>query len=73
MNNEKTVEANNVKPALQQTVCTTLLEFLDQMLNEEYKAYMSNIDNYMVSSGHDYNIETLSNVINMIKDRQPIA
>ena len=62
----------NEAPLLKE--CTdTLLEFLEQMLNEEQKAYQSTIENYMVSSGHDYNIEMLYNVIKMINARQPIA
>lgn len=55
---------------LQQTACYTASELLATMLNEEHKAYQDNIDNYMVSSEHDYNIDTLNNVIKMIKERQ---
>lgn len=61
------------KPNYSQTHCYTALELLQQMLNEEHKAYQSNIENYMVSSGHDYNIETISQVIELIKERQANA
>ena len=72
MNNKKTVEANNVKPALQQTVCTTLLELLQQMLEEEQIAYMQS-KGRMEADMRLYNEDALKAVIKLIGARQPIA
>ena len=68
-----TADVTTSKPNYSQTHCYTALELLQQMLNEEHKAYQSNIENYMVSSGHDYNIETISQVIELIKELQANA
>ena len=67
------LEARNVKPALQQTPCTTLLEFLEQMLNE-VSQYDS--DGYLSAEMAIEDIkkgDAISYVIQMIKDCQPIA
>ena len=72
MNNEKNVEVNNVKPALQQTLCTTLLELLQQMLNQEQIAYMQSKDS-MEANMRLYNEDALKVVIKLINVRQAIA
>jgi hypothetical protein len=57
---------------LQQTQCTTQLELLQQMLNEEQIAYMQS-KNSMEVDMRLYNEDALKAVIKLINARQPIA
>ena len=54
---------------LQQTPCTTLLELLQQMLNEEQIAYMQS-ENSMEADMRLYNEDALKAVIKLINARQ---
>lgn len=72
MNNEKTVEANNVKPALQQTQCTTLREGLEQMLIEAKKQCVET-KGMLDSVWHTANVKKIENVIKLIDEYQPVA
>jgi hypothetical protein len=61
-------DATSVSPSIAKPNVSGSLELLQHLLNREHKAYQDNIDNYMKSSGHEYNIETIDNVVFMIKE-----
>ena len=66
------VEIKNVKPALQQTQCTTLLEFLQQMMKDEEQSAVAT-PSFSKMEKHYANAEDIKNVMRLIKERQPIA
>jgi len=57
---------------LQQTPCTTPLEFLEQMLIDAEMQKPVNIEPYVLSKAIQ-KIQALKLVINLIKDSQPMA
>ena len=73
MNKEQTVEANNVKPALQQTQCTTLRENLAQLLIEEQELAKRWKKRFLTKVYHAENARALERVIKMIDERLPVA
>lgn len=58
---------------LNKTACSTPLELLQQMYNEEQKAYTDAGTDFLEYSKREYNVECIGQVIRLIKERPPMA
>lgn len=71
MENKST--ATEQQAALHKTDCYTALELLQQMYNEEQKAYADAGTDYLKFSKHEYNVECIGQVMGLIRERQANA